>query len=54
MKKINGTWYNVSEISRMTFEEFCSTVPDYLEEKKKNIYEQITGKQVKTESKKKK
>jgi hypothetical protein len=46
MKNINGTWYNVGEISRITFEEFRSINTNFTEDKAKNIYEQITGKKV--------
>ena len=44
MIKIENTWYNESEISRMTFEEFCSIIPNKTKEFKENIYFKITGK----------
>lgn len=53
MKKIDGTWYNVDVISRMSFEEFRSTCTGWTDDKINNIYFQITGKKPETKSKKK-
>ena len=51
--KINGTWYNVEQISQMTFEEFCSIFTANTKEQNENLYFQITGKkpEIKTEKK---
>ena len=44
MKKIEGVWYNDTEISKMSFEDFCATIPTKTKDFQKNIYFQITGK----------
>ena len=54
MKKIDGVWYNDTEISKMNFEDFCATIPNKTKDFQKNIYFQITGKKAEIISEKKK
>ena len=54
MKKIEGVWYNDTEISKMSFEDFCGTIPTKTKDFQKNIYFQITGKKAEIITEKKK
>lgn len=54
MKKIEGVWYNDTEISKMNFEDFCATIPNKTKDFQKNIYFKITGKKAEIISEKKK
>ena len=54
MKKIEGVWYNDTEISKMSFEDFCTTIPTKTKDFQKNIYFKITGKKAEVISEKKK
>ena len=54
MKKIDGVWYNDTEISKMNFEDFCATIPNKTKDFQKNIYFQIIGKKAEIISEKKK
>ena len=54
MKKIEGVWYNDTEISKMSFEDFCTTIPTKTKDFQKNIYFQITGKKAEIITEKKK
>ena len=54
MKKIEGVWYNDTEISKMNFEDFCATISNKTKDFQKNIYFQITGKKAEIITEKKK